>query len=69
MQRIILFAPGWLNMPWFWDLVPMSSPTEPGLLAQPVNTAFQSDPSQRSDKPKSPCMAPRATSFKEQGFF
>ena len=21
-----------------------------------------------SDKPKSPCMAPRATSFKEQGF-
>ena len=45
-----------------------SDPTEPPLLAQPVNTALQSDPSQKSDKPKSPCMAPRATSIKEQGF-
>ena len=42
-----------------------SDPTEP---AQPVNTALQSDPSQKSDKPKSPCMAPRATAIKEQGF-
>ena len=42
-----------------------SDPTEP---AQPVDTAFQSDPSQKSDKPKSPCMAPRATAIKEQGF-
>ena len=40
-------------------------PTEP---AQPVDTTFQSDPSQKSDKPKSPCMAPRATAIKEQGF-
>ena len=45
-----------------------SDPTEPALLAQPVNTALQSDPSQKSDKPKSPCMAPRATSIKVQGF-
>ena len=54
-------------MPWFWDLVTMSSPdpTEP---AQPVDTTFQSDPSQKSNKPKSPCMAPRATAIKEQGF-
>ena len=36
--------------------------------AQPVNTALQSDPSQKSDKSKSPCMAPRATAIKEQGF-
>ena len=42
-----------------------SDPTEP---AQPVDTAFQSDPSQKSDKSKSPCMAPRATAIKEQGF-
>ena len=40
-------------------------PTEP---AQPVDTTFQSDPSQKSDKPKSSCMAPRATAIKEQGF-
>ena len=42
----------------------LSDPTEPALLAQPVNTALQSDPSLKSDKPKSPCMAPRATSIK-----
>ena len=42
-----------------------SDPTEP---AQPVNTTLQSDPSQKSDKPESPCMAPTATANKEQGF-
>ena len=42
-----------------------SDPTEP---AQPVDTAVQSDPSQKSDKSKSPCMPPRATAIKEQGF-
>ena len=42
-----------------------SDPTEP---AQPVDTTFQSDPSQKSDESKSPCMAPRATAIKEQGF-
>ena len=68
--RIILIAPGWPNMPWFGDLVAMSSqiPTEPAQSARPVNTALQSDPSQKSDKPKSPCMAPRASAIKKQGF-
>ena len=33
-----------------------------------LNTALQSDPSQKSDKSKSPCMAPRASAIKEQGF-
>ena len=42
-----------------------SDPTEPALLAQPVNTALQSDPSQKSGKPKSPFMAPRATSINQ----
>ena len=45
-----------------------SDPTESAFLTQPVNTALQSDPSQKSDKPKSPCMAPRATAINEQGF-
>ena len=45
-----------------------SDPTEPAQSAQPVDTTFQSDPSQKSDKSKSPCMAPRATAIKEQGF-
>ena len=42
-----------------------SQPTQP---AQSANTALQSDPSQKSDKSKSPCLAPRATKIKEQGF-
>ena len=66
-KRIILIAPGWPNMPLVLgssDHV-QSDPTEP---AQPVDTTFQSDPSQKSDKPKSPCMAPRASAIKEQGF-
>ena len=57
-------------MPWFLgpsDHV-QSDPSEPVRLVQPVNTTLQSDPSQKSDKPKSPCMAPRATSIKEPGF-
>ena len=42
-RRIILIAPGWPNMPWFWDLVampsqiPLSLPTLPNLLTQPFN--------------------------------
>ena len=42
-KRIILIAPGWPNMPWFWDLVTMSSqvplslPNRPDLLTQPFN--------------------------------
>ena len=50
-KRIILIAPGWPNMPWFWYLVamskkiPLSLPNLPNLL-----TAIQSDPSQKSDK-------------------
>ena len=42
-NRIILIAPGWPNMPWFWDLVDMSSqiplslPNLPNLLTQPFN--------------------------------
>ena len=50
-KRIILIAPGWPNIPWF--LGPsgnvQSDPSEPVLLAQPVNSALQSDPSQKSD--------------------
>ena len=39
-KRIILIAPGWPNMPWFWDLVTMSSQIPlslPNLLTQPFN--------------------------------
>ena len=42
-NRIILIAPGWPNMPWFWGLVAMSSqiplclPNIPNLVSQPFN--------------------------------
>ena len=45
-----------------------SDPLQPAQPAQSSNTAFQSDPSQKSDKSKSPCLAPRASKIKEQGF-
>ena len=39
-NRIILIAPGWPNMPWFWDLVAMYSQIPlclPNLVSQPFN--------------------------------
>ena len=42
-KRIIVIAPGWPNMPWFWNLVAMSSqiplnlPNLSNLLTQPFN--------------------------------
>ena len=44
------------------------NPIEPAHSAQSTDSTLQSDPSQKSDKPKSPCMAPRASAIKEQGF-
>ena len=45
-----------------------SGPSKPTQPAQSSYTALQSDPSQKSDKSKSPCLAPRASKIKEQGF-
>ena len=39
-NRLILIAPGWPNMPWFWDLVAMSSQIPlclPNLVSQPFS--------------------------------
>ena len=44
------------------------NPTEPALPAQSVHTTIQSDSTQKSVKPKSICVAPRASAIKEQGF-
>ena len=41
---------------------------DPSVPAQSTNKAFQSDSSQESVKPKSSCLAPRASAMKEQGF-
>ena len=42
-SRMILIAPGWPNMPWFWDLIslsiqiPFSLPLQRNLVTQPFN--------------------------------
>ena len=68
-NRIILIAPGWPNMPWFWDLVAMSSQiplsAQP---AQPSVSAIQPGPSQEPVESEPTCLAPRASAIKEQGF-
>ena len=66
-SRIILIAPGWPNMPWFWDLVAMSSQT-PLCLPSLPNLVTQPDPTQKSVKSQPPCLAPSATAIKDQGF-
>ena len=43
------------------------NPSESAQSAHPVDTALQSDPSQKSDISKSPCMAPRASSNQGAG--
>ena len=45
-----------------------SNSLEPTPPTKSVDSALQSDPSQKSDKPESPCMAPRASAIKQQGF-
>ena len=48
-QRIILIAPGWPNMPWFWDLVnmsvqiPLSLPQVENLFTQPFSQCLHRD--------------------------
>ena len=65
-QRLILMAQHALVLG-LGGHVQSNSP-QPANPAQSVDTALQSDPSQKSDKSKSPCMAPRAAAIKEQGF-
>ena len=48
-KRMIIIAPGWPNMPWFWDLVEMSSqipiclPNHPDLLTQSFSGNLHKD--------------------------
>ena len=69
-NRLILIALGWPNMPWFWDLVAMSSqiplclPNIPNLVSQPFNQVLHRNLS----KSEPARLAPRASAIKEQGF-
>ena len=43
-------------------------PTEPAQHNKPIDSTIQSDHTQKPNKPEPPCMAPRASAIKEQGF-
>ena len=69
VRRLVLIAPGWPNMPWFWDLVnmsvqvPLSLPQVENLLTQPFNQCPQ-----RSPRAQPARLAPTASSIQAQGF-
>ena len=68
--RMVLIAPGWPNMPWFWDLVNLSVQI-PFQLPTPQlsrDSASQWPSSQEPSQLKSTCVAPRASCIQEQGF-
>ena len=70
-NRIILIAPGWPNMPWFWDLVTINVQSDPPVSAQPAQSGIstiQPNPAQEPVIPEPRCLAPRAIAIKEQGF-
>ena len=54
---IIMIAPGWPGMSWFWDLVDLSTRL-PLRLPLWVNLLTQQQTSQQSDLPESSCLAP-----------
>ena len=70
-RRMILIAPGWPNMPWFWDLVnlsvqiPFKLPLQRDLV---THSAFQRSCSQEYQQPEPTCLARRASVIQEQGF-
>ena len=69
-RSMILIAPGWPNMPWFWDLVdlsvqiPFRLPQIADLVTQPFNKLQK----QESHQLQSSCLAPRIIAIQEHGF-
>ena len=64
---MILIAPGWPNMAWFWDLVSADSSQSPAAEGSGDPTVPR-DPSPRSVKSESTCMAPRTSFIQGKGF-
>ena len=67
-NRVILIAPGWPNMPWFWDLVSMSDSPKSTESREPIDSALQPVSSQGPSQSESACMAPRAFAIQQAGF-
>ena len=67
---IIVIAPGWTGMPWFWDLVQLSTEIP---LQLPVSTTLlkqsqQLCVSQQSTTSQPPCLVSRSGQLQDQGF-
>ena len=66
---IIVIAPGWPGMPWFWDLVqlsteiPLQLPVSTTLLKQSHNYVFHNN----SQQLEPPCLVSRSGQLQEQG--
>ena len=69
-HRMILIAPGWPSMPWFWDLVNLSVqiPLSLNSEVRSGDTSVQRASSPRPQESESACLAPRASIIQEQGF-
>ena len=67
VHRLVLIAPGWPNMPWFWDHV-CSDSSLPSKRGEPADPTVQSMSPQRSPRAQPPRLAPRASSIQAQGF-
>ena len=66
--RMILIAPGWPNMPWFWDLISLPNSLQSPSTAGSAKTAVQRSPSQEPMPSEPACLAPRISSILERGF-
>ena len=69
-RRLILIAPGWPNMSWFWDLVNIVSSNSP---PAPSGVEFDNSTVQSVSSPGPPqsepsCLAPRASAIQQAGF-
>ena len=66
-RKMILIAPGWPNMSWFWDLGNLSSQLTSSSRG-PVDSPFQRGLPPQPQESELTCLAPRAAAIEEQGF-
>ena len=70
ISKVDHYCPGVAQHDMVWGLSEDVQPDPIALTSttKPTDSALPSHPPQESDRPKSPCMAPRPTTIKEQGF-
>ena len=66
-RRMILIAPGWPNMPWFWVQIGSDS-LQSANGKGPGDSTIQRVSPQEPQQSESACLAPRASAIQKQGF-